>query len=163
MRHIRAVRRILSRQGATRLTHRLKAHDVESGFLIVHQLGSHFRSIGSAGCGKLRCGDFLEHPACQQVGLGMTGFRRSGLTHVVNDLAGYLGGTYVIGSIRQCLLDVLYFVQPRLIHRLVQGSNMVQEGLYPCHGGRLFRAGIGARSRAVRSSNHQEYLSIDQA
>jgi len=33
-----------------------------------------------------------------------------GLLHVVKDLAGYLGGTYVIGSISQCLLDVLYFL-----------------------------------------------------
>jgi hypothetical protein len=38
---------------------------------------------------------------------------------------------YVTGSIRQCFLYVLYFVAPRLIHRFVQGSNMVQERLNP--------------------------------
>jgi len=49
-----------------------------------------------------------------------------GLLHVVKDLAGYLGGTYMIGPVRQRLLDVLYFVPSRLIHRVVHGSNMVQ-------------------------------------
>jgi hypothetical protein len=43
-----------------------------------------------------------------------------GLLHVAKDPAGYLGGTYVIGSISQGLLAVLYFVPPRLIHRFVQ-------------------------------------------
>jgi hypothetical protein len=99
---------------------------------------------------------FLEHPACQQVGLGMTGFRRSGLPHVVNDLASYFGGTYVIGPISQCLLDFLYFVHARLIHRLVQGSNMVQQRLHLCRQGGLLRAGRGARSRAVAGSGFPE-------
>jgi hypothetical protein len=56
----------------------------------------------------------------------MTGFRRSGLPHAVYDLAGYLGGTYVIGPIRQRLLDVLYFFPSRLIRRFrVRGDHLV--------------------------------------
>jgi hypothetical protein len=52
-----------------------------------------------------------------RVGSGI--YESLGLPHAVNDLAGHLGSTYVIGSISQCLLDVLYFVHTRLIHRFV--------------------------------------------
>jgi hypothetical protein len=51
--------------------------------------------------------------------VGSGTYESLGLPHAVDDLAGHLGSTYVIGSTSQCLLDVLYFVHPRLIHRFV--------------------------------------------
>jgi hypothetical protein len=44
--HIRAVRHIYP-TGGNPSHSSVKAHDVKSGFLIVHRLDSYFRSIGS--------------------------------------------------------------------------------------------------------------------
>jgi hypothetical protein len=58
---------------------------------------------------------------------------------MVNYFAGDLGGAYVVGPIRHCFLDFRDLLHPRLIHRFVQGSDLVQEGLYLSREGRFLR------------------------
>jgi hypothetical protein len=78
-------------------------------------------ALRSGGCEKLRCGELSSAHRLPTVGPGSDWPQTHplGLLHCVNDLAGYFGGTYVIGPVRQCLLDVRYLFSPLIIHRYV--------------------------------------------